>query len=168
MSKRLAATILGILLWLAVLPALFPLPTTEVTQIIQIYKESLAESSEILTPSKTEPEWKTQMREYISNPKDQENILWVKWAASLSLITIAIFAWVLFYVHNPISKWFILITSLIFILINTVLSPKTYSGFSTMFLSGSLHLLPCKMIASTIFYHAVMPLLLCVLATMAF
>ena len=69
---------------------------------------------------------------------------------------------------NQLSKRFILITSIIFILLNVVLSPNTYSGFSSMFLHGSIHLLPWQMVTSIIFYHAVMPLLLVVLTIMVF
>lgn len=168
MNKRLTVTVLGVLLWLSVLPSLFLLPSTEVTQTIQLFKKTITENPELVMSSKSEPEWKIQMLEYIAKPQDQENILWVKWVATLSLISIAIIAWALFYVRKPISKWFVLITSLIFILINTVFSPSTYSGFSNMFLHGNLHLLPWQMITSTIFYHAVMPLLFVILTIMVF
>ena len=168
MNKRLIVTVLGILLWLTALPSLFILPPTEVAQTIQLFKKTIAENPELVTSTKSEPEWKTQMLEYIAKPQDQENILWVKWSASLALISIAIIAWALFYVRKPTSKWFILITSLIFILLNTVFSPNTFSGFSSMFLHGSLHLLPWQMVTSTIFYHAVMPLLFVILTITVF
>jgi len=168
LNKRLAVTVLGVLLWLSALPSLFLLPPTEVSQTIQIFKKTITENPELVTSCKCEPEWKTKMLEYIAKPQDQENILWVKWVAAVVLISIAILAWALFYVRKPISKWFILITSIIFILLNVVLSPNTYSGFSSMFLHGSLHLLPWQMVTSTIFYHAVMPLLLFVLTIMVF
>lgn len=168
LNKRLAVTVLGILLWLSVLPDLFLLPPTEVAQTIQLFKKTIAENPELTTSSITESEWKIYMREYIAKPQDQENILWIKWVATLSLISIAIIAWVLFYVRKPISKWYVLITSLIFILINTVFSPNTFSGFSSMVLHGGLHLLPWQMITSTIFYHAVMPLLFVILTIMVF
>lgn len=157
---------MGIVLWLSILPNLFLLPQTEVAQYVQLFKKTIADNSKCIPECMSEPAWKTQMLNYISNSKDQEQLLWVKWFALLTLISTAVIGWVLFFIRKPISKWFILVTSVLLILRNLLFSSSVYSSFSKMLLEGNLHHLPWQMVVSAIFYYAVMPFILIVLSIM--
>lgn len=84
-NSYLTASILGVLLWLTILPNLLLLPPTEVAQTIQLFEKTIAETPKCMSGCEATPEWKIQMLDYIAKPQEQENILWVKWIATLSL-----------------------------------------------------------------------------------
>jgi len=168
LKRNLAITILGLALWLSVVPKLFLLPPDEVAQYVQLFKKSISEHSECLPSCESEPVWKTEMNNYISNAKDQENLLWVKWFALFSLVLFAVAGWLLFKLNKPIAKWIVLVTSVLFILRNAVFYSTSYLGFSKILLGGSVYLLPWQIIVPTLFYLFAMPLVLIILTIMVF
>jgi len=169
LNRSLLLTILGLALWLSVVPQLSLLPPTEVAQYVKIFKKDISEHSESL-PSCViaESEWKAEMDSYISNTKHQENLLWVKWFALFSLVLLAVIGWLLFKLNKPIAKWLILTTSTLLVLKNVVFHFTSYLGYSKVLLGGSIHLLPWQLIISSIFYLLVLPLALMILTIMVF
>jgi hypothetical protein len=169
LNRRLLISILGLALWLSVLPRLFLLPPTEVAQYVELFKKTISEHSECLPSCEAaDPEWKAQMNNYISNARDQENLLWVKWFALFSLVLSALIGWLFFKLNKPFAKWVILITSTLLVLRNAAFHSTSYLGFSKVVLGGGIHLLPWQMIVSSFFYLLVLPLALIILTIMAF
>jgi hypothetical protein len=169
LNRTLFISILGLALWLSVLPQLFLLPPTEVAQYVELFKKTISEHSECLPSCEAaEPEWKAQMNNYISNAKDQENLLWVQWFAMCSLVLSALISWLLFKLNKPFAKWLILVTSTLLVLRNIVFYPTSYLGYSKVLLGGSIHLLPWQLIISSFFYLLVLPLALMILTIMVF
>lgn len=169
MKHSLLISILGLALWLSVVPQLFLLPPTEVAQYVELLKKTISVSYDCLPSCEAvEPKWKIQMNNYISNAQDQENLLWVKWFALLTLVLSALVGWLFVNLNKPFAKWLILITSVLLILRNVVFHSTSYSGFSKVILGGSIHLLPWQMIVSSFFYLFVLPSALIILSIMAF
>jgi hypothetical protein len=153
LNRRLFIAILGLALWLSVIPELFLLPPAEVAQYVELFKKSISEHSECLPSCESaELEWKTEINNYITSAKDQENWLWVKWFALFSLVLLAVVGWLLFKLNKPIAKWLILVTSALYVLRIVVYYSKGYFGFAKVVLGESVHLLPWQVISSSLFY----------------
>lgn len=69
------------------------------------FKQNISEQTECL-PSCVAvlSESKTEMNNYISETKDQENLLWVRRFALFSLVISAVIGWLMFKLNKPIAK----------------------------------------------------------------
>ena len=105
MSKRnFFIACFAIILWLTLAQLLVLLPSVEVAHNIQLFNTVELKQ---LSP---------EMMEYAANAKFHENVLWLKWFGFLALMLAGISGWMLYLVNASVSKWIVLVTSILYFL----------------------------------------------------
>lgn len=161
----------AIFLWLTTIAHLSPLPPDEIARYVELFERNLAQPPMSLPNWDSRPDWEKDrtkeswnntaqdMQRCIAEKEEQELVLWIKWWSRLTLIAIALGAWLLVSIAGRTPGRLLVGTTALLAIGYAVFNSAVYSEFVSLWLSGRVIFpyMPWQLSALAFFHYFFVP-----------